>query len=220
MQDIGNKNVMAANIRRYMAEKGINAKELSKAIKVPYTTVLSWTKAEYYPRIDKIEMMSDYFGCLKSDLIESKTKFPAPNITDDYVTFPVLGGIAAGYNHIADESWSGETIDIPSKYLRGISRENFFVLRVKGNSMYPLYHDGDMVLIRKQSTLNRSGEIGAILYDDECATLKKVEYVTGENWLVLLPINPDYPPERIEGERLEHCRVIGVPFLLVREILE
>lgn len=79
MKDIGNKPVIAANIRRYMDDKGINAKELSKAINVPYTTVLSWLKAEYYPRIDKIEMMSDYFGCLKSDLIEDKTKQPVEN---------------------------------------------------------------------------------------------------------------------------------------------
>lgn len=79
MRDIGNKPVMASNIKRYMAEKSINAKELSKALKVPYTTVLSWIKAEYYPRIDKIEMMSDYFGCLKSDLIEDKSKQPVEN---------------------------------------------------------------------------------------------------------------------------------------------
>lgn len=77
MSCLGNKPVMAANIKYYMNEKGINAKELSKALKVPYTTVLSWIKAEYYPRIDKIEMMSDYFGILKSDLIEDKQKQPA-----------------------------------------------------------------------------------------------------------------------------------------------
>ena len=80
MKDLGNKPVMAANIKRYMKEKGINAKELSKALDVPYTTVLSWTKAEYYPRIDKIEKMSDYFGCLKSELIE---KQPAASVEDD-----------------------------------------------------------------------------------------------------------------------------------------
>lgn len=82
MKDLGNKPVMAANIKRYMKEKDINAKELSKAIAVPYTTVLSWLKAEYYPRIDKIEKMSEYFGCLKSDLIESK-KQPAASNEDD-----------------------------------------------------------------------------------------------------------------------------------------
>ena len=76
MRDIGNKAVMSANIKRYMAEKSINAKELSKNIAEPYTTVLSWIKADYYPRIDKIEKMSDYFGILKSDLIEDKTKQP------------------------------------------------------------------------------------------------------------------------------------------------
>lgn len=74
MKDLGNRPVMAANIKRHMKDKGINAKELSKAIEVPYTTVLSWLKAEYYPRIDKIERMSEYFGCLKSDLIENKKK--------------------------------------------------------------------------------------------------------------------------------------------------
>lgn len=72
MRDIGNKKVMAANIKRYMSEKGITAKDLSKALDVPYTTVLSWIKAEYYPRIDKIEKMSEFFGILKSDLIEDK----------------------------------------------------------------------------------------------------------------------------------------------------
>ena len=76
MSVFGNKPVMAANIKFYMKEKGINAKDLSKALDVPYTTVLSWTKAEYYPRIDKIEKMSDYFGILKSDLIEDKQKQP------------------------------------------------------------------------------------------------------------------------------------------------
>lgn len=79
MHSLGNKPVMASNIKRHMQIKGINAKELSKALNVPYTTVLSWIKAEYYPRIDKIEMMSDYFGVLKSDLIEDKQKQPVQN---------------------------------------------------------------------------------------------------------------------------------------------
>ena len=82
MRDIGNKAVMSANIKRYMAEKGVNAKELSKTLDVPYTTVLSWIKAEYYPRIDKIEKMSDFFGVLKSDLIEDKTKQPTSELSN------------------------------------------------------------------------------------------------------------------------------------------
>ena len=77
VNDLGNKSVMAANIKRMMRKNGINAKELSKALGEPYSTVLSWAKGDYYPRIDKIEKMAEYFGCLKSDLIEDKAKQPA-----------------------------------------------------------------------------------------------------------------------------------------------
>ena len=79
-----------------------------------------------------------------------------------------------GYDEIAVEDWSGETIDIPASYLRGHKKEEFFVLSVHGDSMYPIYMDGDKVLVLRQSTLNRSGEIGAVLYEGENATLKKV----------------------------------------------
>lgn len=72
MKDLGNKAVMARNLKRLMDEKDVTAKELSKKLNFPYTTLLSWLKAENYPRIDKIEAMADYFGVLKSDLIEEK----------------------------------------------------------------------------------------------------------------------------------------------------
>lgn len=72
MRDLGNKVIMARNIQRLMSDKNVSAKEMSKALHFPYTTLLSWLKAENYPRIDKIEAMADYFGVLKSDLIEEK----------------------------------------------------------------------------------------------------------------------------------------------------
>ena len=146
------------------------------------------------------------------------SNFPAPIITEDTTTFPVIGDIAAGFDKIALENWEGDTVEVPNSYLKGRDKNEFMVLRVKGDSMYPLYHEGDKVLVLKQSTLNASGDIGAILYDDELITLKKIEYVMGEDWLRMVPINPNVPPTKIEGERLEHCRIIGIPKLLIREI--
>ena len=152
------------------------------------------------------------------DKQNNDNSLPQPTITESTTTFPVIGDIAAGYDFPAYEDWAGDTIEIPDTYLKGHDKSKFFVLRVKGNSMFPMYHDGDRVLILKQSTLNYSGEVGAILYNDDCGTLKKVEYKEGEDWLNLIPINPNYEPVRIEGEALEHCRVLGVPRLLIREI--
>ena len=72
MQGLGNKAIMSQNLRRIMSERKVSAKELSKALDFPYTTLLSWLKADNYPRIDKIEAMANYFGIQKSDLIEEK----------------------------------------------------------------------------------------------------------------------------------------------------
>lgn len=146
------------------------------------------------------------------------TRFRFPEVASDVVTFPVIGTIAAGYNELAVENWSGETVEVPTSYLKGRKKEEFFVLSVHGDSMYPLYMNGDKVLILKQSTLNRSGEIGVILYNGDNATLKKVEYVEGEDWMKLIPVNPAYQPTTIEGSDLEQCRVLGVPRLLIRNI--
>lgn len=144
-------------------------------------------------------------------------RFAAPSISQSVTRFAVMGDIAAGYDHVAVEDWAGETVEIPSSYLCGRKKEDFIVLRVKGDSMYPLYHDGDKVLILKQSTLNHSGDIGAVLYDDDLVTIKKIEYAPGEDWMKLIPINPEYKPQHIEGEALTHCAVIGIPKLLIRE---
>ena len=85
MRDLGNKNVMSKNLKRLMAEKNVSAKELSKRLDFPYTTVLSWLKAENYPRIDKIEAMANYFGVMKSELIEEKLTEEKP-ANDDGLT--------------------------------------------------------------------------------------------------------------------------------------
>lgn len=82
--------------------------------------------------------------------------------------------------------------------------------------MYPLYQAGDKVLILKQEYIENSGDIGAVMYDNECATLKKVEIF--DKMIRLVPINPEYQPKTIRGNDLEQYRVLGVPRLLIREI--
>ena len=66
------KEVFAKNLRRYMERKDISQKELAVIVGVSAPTINEWIKAKKYPRIDKIEVLSNYFGCLKSDLIEEK----------------------------------------------------------------------------------------------------------------------------------------------------
>ena len=66
------KKIFARNLRRYMELSGKNQKELSEIVGVTPPTFNEWINEKKFPRIDKIQRLADYFGILKSDLIEEK----------------------------------------------------------------------------------------------------------------------------------------------------
>ena len=66
------KDVFAKNLKRYMERAGKTQKEMADIVGVSAPTFSDWINAKKYPRIDKIEILADYFGIWKSDLIEEK----------------------------------------------------------------------------------------------------------------------------------------------------
>lgn len=72
MTSIGNKEIMARNLTYYIERSGKTKKELAEITGVAASTFNDWTKGRKYPRIDKIEILANYFGIRKSDLIEEK----------------------------------------------------------------------------------------------------------------------------------------------------
>ena len=78
MSALGNKEIMARNIKRYMQKMGISRKDFCERLGFAYSTVTDWLNAEKYPRIDKIEMMANFFGISKADLVEPPASAPAP----------------------------------------------------------------------------------------------------------------------------------------------
>lgn len=70
MSDLGNKAIMAENIQRLMDSRGIDRNKICSDLGFKYTTFTDWVKGNTYPRIDKIEMMANYFGVNKSELVE------------------------------------------------------------------------------------------------------------------------------------------------------
>lgn len=207
-------------IKQRRKEIGLSAETVAEKLGVSPATIYRYENNDIkkFPT-DILEPLSKVLRTTPAYLLGLEDKqLYSPEITDDIVTFPVVGSIAAGYDELAVEDWSGETVEIPVSYLNGHKKEEFFVLSVHGDSMYPLYMNGDKVLILKQNALDHSGEIGAVLYEGENATLKKVEYADGEDWLRLIPVNPEYMPKTIEGAALGECRILGVPRLVIREI--
>ena len=196
----------------------LSQSQLAEKLGLAPSTVGNYEQGTRIPDYETLELIADFFNVnmdLLFDRSEIRKELKYPVISDSIVSFPVIGELAAGYEHIAIEDWSGETIEIPESYLKGRG-EDYLVLSVKGDSMYPHYHDGDKVLILKQDCINESGDIAAVIYDGEYATLKKVEYK--KDAVRLVPLNPEYMPKEITGSDLEQFKIIGIPRLLVREI--
>lgn len=83
MSAIGNKEIFSRNLKHYIDKCGKDRRELAEIWGFPYSTLSEWINGRKYPRIDRIEIMADYFGILKSDLIEEKEK---PVTADDGLT--------------------------------------------------------------------------------------------------------------------------------------
>ena len=71
---MGNKEILARNIRKYITMCGKDRRVVAKELNVPYSTLTDWMNARKYPRIDRIERMAEYFKISKSELIEDFEK--------------------------------------------------------------------------------------------------------------------------------------------------
>ena len=84
--------------------------------------------------------------------------------------------------------------------------------------MYPQFQDGDEILCLRCSDMGIPGRIGIMLLGGDEATVKRIEYKPGEDWIDLVPINPEFKPRRIEGVDLEQCRVVGRVIKVIRTV--
>ena len=116
---------------------------------------------------------------------------------------PILGTIPAGYPVLAFEDIEGYA-DIPYS-----DEENYFFLRVKGDSMEPKIHTGDLVLIRRQPCAE-DGQIVAARVNGDEATLKR--YKQQADMVLLLPENPSYNPRIVSAKDFDsgNAQIIGV----------
>lgn len=82
MSDLGNKEIFAKNLKYYMDYYEKDRNKICDDLKIPYTTFTDWYNGTTYPRIDKIELLANYFNIKKSDLIENKYKNQNPDALD------------------------------------------------------------------------------------------------------------------------------------------
>ncbi|MBS4762147.1 helix-turn-helix transcriptional regulator [Carnobacteriaceae bacterium zg-ZUI252] len=209
---LGNKEIMAKNIQYFMDKHDVDRKTLCIDLNLKYMTVADWINGKTYPRIDKIELLANYFGINKSDLVEEKNHNTSPtlsstvqSIVDTSVQLepPRQNNVLNYANTQLDEQNSRKmSLDLKEDsedYIftkvavteavaagRGFAYGDNEVMYcytdkelphydiasyITGDSMEPDYHDGDVVLIKRE--MYSSPSVYVVDYDGK-SYLKKV----------------------------------------------
>ena len=236
------RNIIGQRIEAARQEKGLSQMELSTllasyGVPVGNTAINKWAKGLTSPNAYQllalcvaldIEDGLSYFTeaytpdlnkagrsklkAYKEDLIASGRYKPVPKIstTIKYVDMPISNlRVSAGTGQFLDEE-NFELISFPEGT---VPTGADFGIRVSGNSMEPVYHDGQIVWVQKCDTIN-AGQVGVFVYDgdgylkvyseQEPEEQHRDAFVDGYGALraqpVLLSYNPEYAPKVVSPE--------------------
>lgn len=111
MSNLGNKKTMSNNLKRYLRINKVSRTQLSENLGISYSTISDWVNGKSYPRIDKIEMIANYFGINKSDLVEDKANQKEIDIAN------MVNDLMDNLNSNQALMYSGEPMDEVTKEL-------------------------------------------------------------------------------------------------------
>lgn len=181
--------------------------KVSKATGIAQSTFSDWKSGRSTPKTDKLKKIADYFGINIAYLMDSEV-YSISDITSTQPSgrkmVPIIGEIRAGSPIITNESIIGyEYADVDSL-------EDYFFLKVKGDSMKNIgMINGSIVLFRKQQYAE-NGDVVACLVGGECATVKR--FRRDHKKVELIPENEEYSPIELSTDDFEagEARILGV----------
>lgn len=165
--------------------KGFTMKETAVKLGMPYTTYVSYEKGDREPNSEILIKLADFYNTTV-DYILGVNDNPLHESSSG-VIIPVLGRVKAGIPMTAIES----IIDYEEISQEQARTGEFFGLQIKGDSMEPKISEGDVVIVRKQETVE-NGEIAVVLINGDDATVKK--FYKTDAGIKLVSTNPTYDP--------------------------
>jgi repressor LexA len=208
-------------IKAWRDYRGLSQEKLGERAGITRQTVYVYEAEERSPNIEILDRIVAALGLSSVDEfragppeehalpqrngITKETDTDAPREVHT-VALPLYETVPAG-------GWSAHVAETDTEYrvLRHLARhDGFVVVRVEGDSMYPRFLDGDLVLVDTTQKKPRSGQVVVALYRGQ-TTMKRYRRIRGAP--VLMPDNPDHKPMEIEdpGDLV----VLGVVMRLV-----
>lgn len=200
-------------INQRRTELKLTLEQVGQAVGVGKSTVKKWEDGYISNmRRDKIALLAKVLKMNPVSFItgefkeEEEQAIPLPQ-TNVFMR-PVYDSISAGFGVIAQDV----PVDYMPTYITCPSEQDKYIwINVHGDSMSPLIDDGSKILIKKQTSVD-SGQIAAVLVDDEEAVVKKILY--NDNTVELHSVNPYYPPRVFKNNDVTRVQILG----LVKEV--
>lgn len=195
------------NIKKYRLQRKMTLEELSKEIGVSTQAIFKYENdiVTNIP-LDRLEKLCIALKVKPQQLISWAEETTKNHINS--VKIPVLGRVAAGLPAEAVE----DIIDyeeIPESMARG---GEYFGLSIKGDSMYPRILEGDVVIVRKQSTADSGDIVIALVNGDEGTCKQLYKY---KDHIELKAFNPMYKPLVYSNEDIS-----SLPVSIVGKVVE
>ena len=204
-------------LKEIRMNKNVKQVVMCKDLGVTQSTISGWENGKIKMSAEDAHRVADYLQVSVDYLLGRTESNIAGGYTPEAVAlFEVLGKVAGGYGGAVEEIATGEMITLPIEMLGGRPASDYFVLQVKGNSMYPKILDGDKVLVLRTESVD-SGTTAVVLYNGDEATIKKVFFENGD-WVDLVPNNPEFEKRRIFADESDKFRILGKAVRLIREI--
>lgn len=205
------------NFVKFCNLKGESPSFVCRQVGIAPATYSCWTD-ESVPRRATLQKIADYFGITTEQLLAEPEQQSTPRSTVSILEqrnvhmIPLYENVSAGFGALAIDN----VVDYIPAYIPSAAEaaETIFI-RVRGDSMYPTIDDGDIIQVKKQSTVD-SGSVAVVLLDEDEALVKRV--VFGRDWIELHSFNPMFKTIRLNGSDALRVRVLGLVKKVIKEI--
>jgi len=214
-------------IKELRKQRGISAETIAEHLGTNPTTIYRYEKGDIEKMpITILEPIAKLLGCTPGYLMgweddkgnKVPPKDPEPrdpnkrpacfDVFVDAYAIPLLGRVAAGCPLYDEGNIIGKVYVSPDLH----DTDELYALTVKGDSMIPRIHDGDVLIVKHQDDAD-SGQLVVVQINGNEGVVKKLQkYRDG---IALVSLNPAYEPMHFSNDEIE-----SLPVRVVGKVLE
>lgn len=222
--------MFSTNLKYLRKLHGLDQQSFAKKINRSVSTVSEWESGKYTPKAGILADIANMFNVKLDDMMNKDLSIIKEDIFDNTISVMKLLNPDRQQNvyNYADNQLreqNGKVVNLPlvgksaanpTELTYGdveIEHDDFTdvphgadtAIRIQGDSMEPLIHDGQIIFYHQQEEVE-NGEIAIVEIDGDGVTCKQIYYDYTSDEVILRSINKKYEPRHVKDDQV---RIIG-----------